>query len=747
MIHLPNLIIDLALILGSAALVTLIFKRLKQPIVLGYIIAGVMVGPNFPLFPTIVDLESIKTWAEIGVIFLLFSLGLEFSFKKLIKVGGASSITAVFEVVAMLLLGFITGNLLGWSQIDSIFLGGILSISSTTIIIRAFEELGIKSQKFAGLVFGILIIEDLVAILLLVVLSTLALSQQFAGTEMIVSLLKLSFFLALWFIAGIFLIPTFLKKTKKLMSDETLLIVSLALCLLMTVLAVKVGFSPALGAFIMGSILAETTYAEKIEHLTKPVKNLFGAIFFVSVGMLIEPAMLKEFAWPIVIITLVTIFGKFFSTTIGALISGQPLKQSIKTGMSLSQIGEFSFIIATLGLTLKVTSEFLYPIAVAVSAITTFITPYFIRLSDPFYNVIEKKLTPKTMRVINRYSSSIQAIKNVSEWKVALKSYVFIVIINSILIVGIILLSLRFLAPFISSEIDGALLGKILTAFITILCMTPFLWALVMKKVARVSNHNLWINKRYNRVPLVILEISRMILAIFYISFLLNQLFSLLVALVVALIIFIIIAVLFSKRLQVFYNIIEERFISNLNARELGNGGRPINEILPWDAHIAEFEIQPESPFIGKTLAELALREKFGINIARIERGKSIINIPKRDEVLFPGDNIAVIGTDEQLEQFKKKLEVVSSESLESLYNHEVLLQQFIVDVDSSLLNKSIKESGIREKTHGLIVGIEREGLRILNPDSSIKFLKGDLVWIVGEEGIANNLKKEKNIH
>lgn len=745
MIHLPNLISDLALILGSAALVTLIFKKFKQPLVLGYIIAGIMVGPNFPLFPTVIDAGNITTWAEIGVIFLLFSLGLEFSFKKLIKVGGSASITAVFEVATMLLLGFLTGKLMGWSHLDSIFLGGILSISSTTIIIRAFEELGVKNQKFAGLVFGILIVEDLVAILLLVLLSTLALSQQFAGAEMMSSLLKLGFFLVLWFLAGIFLIPTFLRLVRKQMNDETLLIVSLALCLLMVLLAVEAGFSPALGAFIMGSILAETTKAERIEHITKPVKDLFGAIFFVSVGMLIDPAKLKEYAGPIAIITLVTVLGKFFSTAAGALISGQPLKQSVKAGMSLSQIGEFSFIIATLGLTLKVTSDFLYPIAVAVSAVTTFITPYLIRSAEPFYRLIERTLPVKFVYRLNRYASNVNAIRNVSEWRVILKSYAYVTILNSVVIIGLVFLSSYFLAPFIKEKIQSDLAANILTSVIALLCITPFLWGLAMKKITTATEHNVWLSQKY-RGPLVVLEIIRILLAIFFVGFLLDKLFSPLVAFIVGLAIIIIITVVFSRRLQLLYDVIEERFMLNLHARELKQKeGISVKEMLPWDAHIAEFEILPESPFIGKTLVELGLRERFGINIARIERGKITINIPKKEERLYPGDNIFVIGTDEQLDQFRKELEILPVEPTEQKSNHEVLLQQFIVDKGFPYISKTIRESGIREKTHGLIVGIERNGQRILNPDSSTSFSEGDIVWIVGERGIIGKLNGKDN--
>lgn len=739
MIHLPNIIIDLTMILGAAALVTLIFKKLKQPLVLGYIIAGVLVGPNFPLLPSVTDLGTIKIWAEIGVIFLLFGLGIEFSFKKLIKVGKTSTITAIFEVVFMLLLGFVTGILLGWSRTDSIFLGGILSISSTTIIIRAFEELGIKNQKFASLVFGVLIVEDLVAILILVLLSTLALSQQFNGTEMLISIGKLGFFLALWFLGGIFLIPTFLKKAKKLMNDETMLVVSLGLCFLMVVLAVKAGFSPALGAFIMGSILAETTHAEKIEHLIAPVKSLFGAIFFVSVGMLIEPIMLKQYAGPIILITLVTVFGKTFSTTIGALISGQQLKQSVRAGMSLAQIGEFSFIIATLGVTLKVTSDFLYPVAVAVSAITTFITPYFIRLSEPFYQFIEAKLPDRITQSLNRYSFNMQTISDVSEWRKIFRSYVFIMFINAIVIIAIISLSSQFLVPFISLKITNNVVSSLIAMVITVAFMIPFLWGLAFKKVIKPSEDNVWSNLKYNGKLFIIMEVLRIALAVILIGFLFEQLFSKIIALSVALLIIILIAFFFSKRLKLFYNLIERLFLYNLNARELEKGTP--TKILPWDAHMAEFEIQSEASFIGKMLMELEWREKFGINIAMIRRGKIKINIPKRNEKIFPGDIIAVIGTDEQLEEFKQIIEVTPNDPIESVRNKEVSLQQFIIESDSVLVGKTIRESEIRERTHGLIVGIERQGKRILNPESSTHFQVEDVVWIAGEEGIIQKIR------
>ncbi|MBO9660288.1 MAG: cation:proton antiporter, partial [Chitinophagaceae bacterium] len=482
MIHLPHLISDLGLILGAAAIVTIIFKWLKQPLVLGYLIAGFLVGPHFSVFPTVVETENIKVWAEIGVIFLLFSLGLEFSFKKLLKVGTPASVTALVEVVFMLMIGYVAGSLMGWSRMDSIFLGGVLSISSTTIIIRAFEELGVKGHKFASLVFGILIVEDLVAIVLLVLLSTLAVSAQFAGMEMLMSVAKLVFFLVLWFVSGIFFLPTFLRKTKKFMNDEMLLITSLSLCILMVWLATKVGFSPALGAFIMGSILAETVYAEKIEHLVKSVKDLFGAVFFISVGMLFDPQMLAKYALPVVLITVVTIIGKSLSTTAGALISGQPLKSSVQAGMSLSQIGEFSFIIATLGLTLKVTSDFLYPIAVAVSAITTFTTPYMIKVSEPLYEWLQKRLPGSWTSAIHRYSSRSQSISNSTDWQVYVRSGMVSTVLVSIIITAIVMLSSHYLLPYTRTRLGDNTWTTVIGAICTLLFMAPFLWSLAIRQ-------------------------------------------------------------------------------------------------------------------------------------------------------------------------------------------------------------------------------------------------------------------------
>lgn len=732
MIHLPNLIADLALILGAAAITTLIFKKLKQPLVLGYLIAGILVGPYFELFPTVREEENIKVWSEIGVIFLLFSLGLEFSFKKLMKVGGSASITALVEVVVMLGLGYGTGQLLGWNAMDSIFLGGVLSISSTTIIIRAFDELGVKGQKFAGLVFGILVVEDLIAIVLLVLLSTLAVSQQFAGTEMLISVVKLVFFLILWFIGGIFFIPTLLKRTKSLMSEETLLITSLGLCLLMVVLATQVGFSAALGAFIMGSILAETTQAEKIEHLIKPVKDLFGAIFFVSVGMLIDPLMLQKYMGPVALITVITLFGKTISTTIGAVVSGQPLKTSVQAGMSLAQIGEFSFIIALLGLTLKVTSDFLYPIAVAVSAVTTFTTPYMIKVAEPFYNWLDKRLPAKWKASLSRYSSGAQTISEASDWQIVLKAYITNTVICTVIIVAIGMLSSLYLLPKMNALLEP-LWGRIITGVIAFLVMTPFLWALAVRQVQTTAFSNLRTQNKY-KGPLWLLRIARIALAIFMIGFMLDRFFSFTVAGTVTFVM-VVVLILLSRKIQVFYNRLEDRFFKNFNAREAAEAAakaaKPDAAVLaPWDAHLASFQVRPEWDGVGKTLEELILREKYGVNIAMIERGERLIPIPPKSERLYPGDRLQVIGTDEQINLFRNYIDQHLPEIKHT--RTEVELRRFDVHPGAAVYGKSIRQSGIRELARSMVVGIERGEQRILNPISDTVLEDGDVVWVVG---------------
>ncbi len=734
--HLEPLITDLGLILMTAGIAVLLFKKLKQPLVLGYLIAGFLAGNNFDFFPTIRDTKSVEVWAEIGIIFLLFILGLEFSFKKLIKVGGTASITAITQISFMIFLGYFVGQLLDWSKMDSLFLGVILSISSTTIILKSFDELGIKVQRFVGNVIGALIVQDIIAILLMVLLSTIAVSENFSGGELIQSILKLVFFLVLWFLSGIFIIPTVLKKAKHLLTDEMLLIISIALCLLMVILAANVGFSPALGAFIMGSIIAETTQAEHIEHLVKPVKDLFGAVFFVSVGMLIDPHTLVEHAIPVLILSLVTIFGQSISSTIGCLLSGQPLKESVQTGMSLSQIGEFSFIIATLGITLQVTSSFLYPIVVAVSAMTTFSTPYMIKFSGPFSDFLSRKLPRKWLKRIERYSASTQAIKTVNNWKTVINAYLTQVVIHSIIIVAVILLSSRFILPLVKEYPFGAAIG----ALITLVFLAPFLWALSLRRVA-VAEVSILLEERKSRGPMAMLFLFRILIAIVYIGFLLNIFFSPKTALV-AFVVAIILYFLFQKRLNHQYHKIENHFLSNLNDREISKAKRSRSDLSPWDGHMAVFDIAAESNIAGETLKKLQLREQLGINIASIKRGEITIHIPDANERIFPGDEVFVIGNDAQVQEFKKYLDQHEIEATPEIREPDIVLRQIELK-NHEFIGKSIKESKLREKTKGLVVGIEKRGQRFMNPESNILLEKDDILWIVGDKKLLADLVHE----
>ena len=731
--RLEPLISDLGLILITAGIAVLLFKKMKQPLVLGYLIAGFLAGNHFDFFPSVTDIKSVEVWAQIGVIFLLFSLGLEFSFKKLMKVGVTASITAITQILSMVLIGFLAGQWMDWSKMDSIFLGVILSISSTTIILKTFDELGVKAQKFAGIVIGSLIVQDILAILMMVLLSTIAVSEQFSGSALLQSILKLVFFLTLWFLGGIFFIPTLLKKAKHLLTDEMLLIISIALCLMMVVLAANVGFSPALGAFIMGSIIAETTQAEHIEHLVKPVKDLFGAVFFVSVGMLIEPNSLYEHAIPVIILSIITILGQSLTSTIGALLSGQPLKESVQTGMSLSQIGEFSFIIATLGITLNVTSSFLYPIVVAVSAVTTFSTPFMIKMATPFSEFLAKKLPRRWVKRIERYSANAQSIRSVSNWQKVLNAFLIQVIVVSVIIVATILLSSQFILPLV----QGFKFGNALGALITLIVLSPFLWALSLRRVA-VNEVTILMAERKYRGPIIMMVLLRLLLTIFFIGFLLNIFFSPFVALI-TLVAAIFVYFVFRKKLNKQYHKIENHFLTNLNDREITKAKRSRSDLSPWDGHMAYFEIAKESNIIGKTLKELQIREQMGINIASIKRGDIMINIPKRSDRLFPSDEICIIGNDVQVIQFKKYLEQHEIEVPPTSIEPEIVLRQIELK-NEDYLGKTIRESKLREKTHGLIVGLEKKGKRILNPESDIILEKDDILWIVGDKKLLADL-------
>ena len=743
MADIPFLVKDLALILMVAGIVTIIFKKLKQPLVLGYIVAGFLVSPHMPYTMSVIDETDIKTWADIGVIFTLFSLGLDFSFKKIVKMGASPIIATIVIVFSMMMLGISIGHGFGWSKMDCIFLGGMLAMSSTTIIYKAFDDMGLRQQKFAGMVMSVLILEDILAIVMMVMLSAIAGGNNPDGEQMIGSVIKIAFFLVLWFIVGIFAIPLFLRSVRKLINNETLLIVALGLCCGMAVLSTKVGFSSAFGAFVMGSILAETIEAEKIIKLVEPVKNLFGAIFFVSVGMLVDPKILIEYAIPILALVGSILIGQAIFGTFGFMLGGESLKSAMRCGFSMAQIGEFSFIIASLGLSLGVISNYLYPVVVAVSVITTFLTPYMIRLATPTYQVMEKHLPKRLINILNHFAMSHPSTTQQSKWKSLLRQMLINTVAYSILTAAVIALMFTFVLPFTRSLFPGWKLhwyANAITGILTLVLIAPFLRAIIMKKNHSNEWKRLWVESSINRIPLLFTIVVRFVIALAFIFYICNYLTRFTDALMIIIGIAIVSLMIASRWTKKRSIKMERLFIHNLRSRDIMaqvNGEKkPLYEghLLDRDIHISDFDVPEDSSWGGKTLKELHLRERFGVDMSSIMRGSQRLNIPNGDTVIFPGDKLQVIGNDDQLQKFATTLNTdLIPEDLE-IEKREMKLRQLIISGKSEFCGKSLLESGIRDKYNCMVVGLEegQENLTKIAPTRT--FEKGDILWIVGEE-------------
>ena len=741
--ELPALIQDLALILVVAGIVTIVFKRLKQPLVLGYILAGFLVSPHMPYTASVVDSENIHLWADIGVMFLLFSLGLDFSFKKIVKMGASPIISACSIIFSMSMLGVIVGQLFGWGRMDCIFLGGMLAMSSTTIIYKAFDDLGLRQQQFAGLVMSVLILEDILAIVMMVLLSAIASGNNPDGSQMVGSVLRIVFFLVLWLVVGIFAIPAILRQVRQQINNEVLLIVSLGLCCAMAVFSTKVGFSSAFGAFIMGSILAETIEAERIEKLVEPVKNLFGAVFFVSVGMLVDPKILVEYALPITMLVLTILVGQAIFGTFSFMLGGESLKSAMRCGFSMAQIGEFSFIIASLGLSLGVISDFLYPVVVAVSVITTFLTPYMIRFATPVYNSLEKRLPTKLIKLLNQLTISQKDHQQKSLWKPLLVQMGINTLVYSILSSATIAMVFTFVLPFTRRLLPGSelnLYANGLTGLLTVLLIAPFLRAMVMKKNRSPEFRELWAESSRNRLPLMLTILVRILIALSFIFYICHHLTRFTNALVITIGVVALAAIIFSRWIKKRSITLERLFLMNLRSREIEaqvhGHKRPLfaGKLLDRDIHISEFEVPYNSQWMGQTLKQLNLAKKFGVHVSSILRGGQRLNIPDGDYIIFPGDMLQVIGSDSQFSAFKEALETeVLGEDTE-LEKREMKLRQLIIGVDSPFIGKSLIESGIRDIYSCMVVGLE-EGKESLTPyPPTRKFQEGDIIWVVGEE-------------
>ena len=734
---------DLALILIVAGIVTLVFKQLKQPLVLGYIVAGFLVSPHMPYTASVVDTENVQLWADIGVMFLLFSLGLDFSFKKILKMGASPIISTITIIFSMAMLGMIAGHAFGWSKMDCIFLSGMLAMSSTTIIYKAFDDLGLRQQQFAGLVMSVLILEDILAIVMMVMLSAIASGNNPDGGQMLGAIVKIGFFLVLWLVVGIFAIPLFLRSVRRLINNEVLLIVSLGMCCAMAVFSTKVGFSSAFGAFIMGSILAETIEAEKIEHLVEPVKNLFGAIFFVSVGMLVDPHILMSYAVPILALVLTILVGQAVFGSFSFMLGGESLKSAMRCGFSMAQIGEFSFIIASLGLSLGVISDFLYPVVVAVSVITTFLTPYMIRLATPAYSALEHRLPSRLITALNHFSMSHPNSQKSSQWRRLLTQMTINTLIYSILAAATIALMFTFFLPFMRGLLPGWELhwyANAITGVLTVLFISPFLRAMVMKKNRSEEWKALWEESNRNHMPLLFTVLVRVVIAVCFIFYICNYLSHFTNAIMITIGVVAVTVMVLSRSVKRRSILLERLFINNLRSRDIEaqvhGKKRPLYEgkLLDRDIHIADFTVPSNSMWMGSTLKELNLGKRYGVHISSILRGGFRMNIPNGDYLIFPGDHLQVIGSDEQLSRFRHDLESdLISEDLE-LENREMKLHQLIIGPNSPFVGKTMQESGIRSIYNCMVVGLE-EGKENLSPVAPTRrFQEGDIIWVVGEE-------------
>ncbi|MGM9850628.1 MAG: cation:proton antiporter [Muribaculaceae bacterium] len=730
-----SLITDLAFILLMGAIVTVLFKWLKQPVVLGYIVAGFLASPNFTYIPSVTTAENIDFWAEIGIVVLLFSLGLEFSFKKLVRSGGSAVVTALIIVTGMMGVGFVVGRLMHFNTINSLFLGGMLSMSSTTIILKAFTDMGLRQQKFASQVLAVLIVEDLFAVVMMVLLSSIALNNSVEGSQMLQSVAKLLFFLIIWTLVGVYVIPSGLNRIRRYLNAETLLVVSMGLCLGMAVFSVLCGFSLALGAFVMGSILAGTSYAERIEHVVSPVKDLFGAVFFISVGMMVQPAVIADYWLPILILSAVVIVGMILFGTFGMLVTGQTLKVAVRSGFSLTQIGEFAFIIATLGMSLGVLDASLYPIVVAVSVLTTFATPYFIKLSQPAADALERHLPRRLLSLITRYSA--EADKEQADgrsWTIILKRYIWRTILYSIVLIGMIIVSASYLQPWLMTL--SPRWCNLLCVSITLSAMSPFLLALIMP-VSATAEEIADVEVTHN-IPRLVVQIFRSVIALAFIVYVVWQRYPARVTLWVAVVVAILLLLAFSRRIRRRMNAVETKFLDNLNERELRRNGR--NNSVVSDLHLAYMTVSTACEFVGERLANSDLRRNYGVNVVTIIRGAKHIPIPGGNTRIFPGDVIGVIGTDEQLQRLLPAVEVPDDDVAPAASPDDVKLTSIILSEHSPLIGHTPISSSLRHNYETLVVAIDRGGV-FIDSGPELRFTPGDIVYLVGDPRKIQDLK------
>lgn len=749
MSSLPPIFIDLAIILITAGVITVVFKWLKQPLVLGYIVAGFFIGPYFPWFPAITDESNVHVWSDIGIVFLMFALGLEFSIKKLKRVGATGAITALTELAVMFVTGNTVGHLLGMGTMDCVFLGCMLSISSTTIIIKSFDDLKLKQQRFTGTVTAVLVVEDLVAVLLLVVLSTLSVGKSFDGVELAMSMVKLVFSLIVWFTFGIFLVPTFLRWMRRWMTEETLCIVAVGLCFGMVVMADFAGFSTALGAFVMGAILSETIEADVIHRIITPLKNLFGAVFFVSVGMLVNPEVLAKQWLPILVIAAVVVVVKSSAATLGILLSGKPLRSAMQGGFCFCQIGEFSFIIAGLGLSFKVIDPMLYPIIVSVSIVTTFVTPYMIKAGLPAYEFVWPRLPQRLKQALEHYSTSGRVNTHEKKLGSFVRKQLVSILFYSVIVIALGLLSILLLRP----AIDGLfgswgipqVWGRLLGMLATLVVQAPFLWALAVKNVNRERIRKMLHTYSHSQVAVIPLLALRYFVALFVVGWIISRYMHLAAGLVVVAAIVVVAAVLLSRRATDFYNRIEDHFVTNFYQRQAQNSFK-IPESLEKNFIMERMTVSPYSPLAGLKLKDSHLRQNYGVNLISIERAGKVYDLPEKDTLLMPADRLTILGSEEQLASVRAAVEVEPDMLIHDHSDNEINTYRLEVGTDSRLIGKSIVNAHLMDHYKSMVIAIERGKDYMINPSADTVFQHGDVVWMVSPLDLKINDLRVDNV-
>lgn len=760
--HLDSLVMDLSLILIVAGAATLLMKKLKQPPVLGYIVAGFLISPKFSLFPSVALSQSITSWGEIGIVFLMFALGLEFSFKRIATVGGSAFITAITAMGAMTFIGFEVGNLLGWSTMDCIFLGGMLSMSSTMIILKSYEEYGLKKEKFAQVVLGTMVIEDIVGIFMMIVLTTVSVSKNVSGADLVSDIGVLLIMLVVWLAAGIYLIPTFLKKVDRLLNDELLVIVSLAICFGMVIIATEIGFSSALGAFMAGSILAGTVKSEKIEHLVQPIKDLFGAVFFVSVGMLIDADLLVKYIGPIIIIAVATIAGQMIFATLGMLLSGQSLKTAVCGGFSMVQIGEFSFIVASMGMSLGVISGFLYPIVVCVSVITSFTTPLFIKNSLKAYEWINRRLPAGVSAFLMKNTSENRSeAEKDADWKRYLQKVGTRTLICVAAMFTVYWAGAKGVAPWMNRHFANGQ-GSYITGMILVVAIIPFI--ALMHGTSNVLYTKLWLRHRANRLPLLTLIFARILIGAMFIALILARFMHLPFAAVSILALVPAYLIVKSDYMKGVTKGIEISFVANFNEKLLHRRKKDMGEL--WDGHpwldeslrVVKFAIQDDKE---RTVKDIGRNRHVHVGVIRVIRDGKYYSMPSGSFRILKGDILHTMGTAEEIEATMLLMESVGCVAKEE--HPTMCLKEYIknqegsglppekqlvcipIEVEDNMFfaRKSIRYCGLREKYRASVIGMERDNLPVTHPAVSTVIMPGDLLWIIGTGGMANKMIRD----